>query len=233
MNRERIADLRQAPPGRVQTAAFYEVRDLAAGESVVLLTRDDPALLMESLNLQLRGELAWDSGRVDGGWRTAVRRRAETAPRDAIDLLARDHRRLDELLAVALRRVNAGDLGGAEPLVAEFARGIRRHIQVENERLAPQLPAVVSPDGTDHVAIMRREHDEILAQLAELESALGTGSQDGWAVEPFMAILSGTLAKHEHREEATLFPRWQAAIDALGAARSGALLAEVGEALRA
>jgi hemerythrin-like domain-containing protein len=233
MRRERIADLRRQPEGRVQTAAFYEVRDLVPGESVVLLTRGEPGLLMESLNLQLHGVLAWETGRVAGAWRTAVRRRDETAPRDAIDLLARDHRRLDELLAHALRRVNAGDLAGAGPLVAEFARGIRRHIQVESDRLAPRLPAVVSPDGTDHVAIMLREHDEILGQLAELETALATGSPEGWEVEPFMAILSGTLAKHEHREEASLFPRWQAAVDALGAERSAALLAEVSEALQA
>jgi uncharacterized protein (DUF2249 family) len=233
MSRERIADLRNEPEGRVQTAAFYEVRDLAPGESVVLLTRGDPGLLMESLSLQLHGVLAWETERMGGEWRTAVRRRAETAPRDAIDLLARDHRRLDDLLAHALRRVNAGDLASAAPLVAEFARGIRRHIQVESDRLAPHLPAVVSPDGTDHVAIMQREHDEILVQLAALETALATGAPEGWEVEPFMAILSGTLAKHEHREEANLFPRWQAAVDALGAERSGALLAEVSRALKA
>ncbi len=231
MKPERIADLRGEAPARVQTAAFYEVRDLAPGESVTLLTREAPRLLMESLNLQLRGLLAWETEGSEGEWRTAVRRRAETPPRDVIDLLVRDHRRLDELLAVALRRVNAGDFSGAAPLVAEFARGIRHHIQVENERLAPSLPPVVSPDGADHVAIMRREHDEILAQLAELETALGSGAQQSWEVEPFMAILSGTLAKHEHREEESLFPRWQAAVDALGAERSAVLLAEVSEAL--
>jgi uncharacterized protein (DUF2249 family) len=231
MKRDRIADLRREPQAQVQTAAFYAVRDLAPGESVELVTRDDPGLMMESLNLQLRGVLAWETSREGGDWRTAVRLRAETPPRDALDALARDHRRLDALLATALRRVNAGSFAGAEPLVAEFARGIRRHIQVEDQRFAPGLPAVVSPDGTDHVAIMLREHRDILAQLAEVEAALDPGSPDAWQVEPFLAILSGTLAKHEHREEANVFPRWQAALDALGTERSRALLAEVADAL--
>jgi len=149
-----------------------------------------------------------------------VRRRADTAPSGVIDLLVRDHRRLDELLAIALRRVNANDLAGARPLVAAFADGIRRHLRAENELLAPRLPAA---DGAEPVGIMLREHDEILAQLEQVEAVLGEGAPEPWEVEPFVAILSGTLAKHEHREESNLFPRWQGALDALAPDAAGEL----------
>jgi uncharacterized protein (DUF2249 family) len=223
----RIVDLRDAPPGRVQTAAFYAVRDLGPGEVVNLLTVADPGLMMASLNLQLRDALAWEVARDGPAWRTIVRRRADTAPSGVIDLLVRDHRRLDELLAVALRRVNANDLPGARPLVAEFAAGLARHVAVENELLAPRLPAVVAADGADHLGIMLHEHDEVLAQLREVEAALGEAAPEAWEVEPFVAILSGTLAKHEHREETNLFPRWSAALDALGPDRGRALLEDV------
>jgi hypothetical protein len=100
-------------------------------------------------------------------------------------------------------------------------------VAVENELLAPRLPPVLAPDGTDHVGIMLGEHDEILAQLGTVEAALAESAPEAWEVEPFLAILSGTLAKHEHREESNLFPRWQAALDALPPDDARALLAEV------
>jgi uncharacterized protein (DUF2249 family) len=223
----RIVDLRQEPSARVQTAAFYAVRDLGPGEVVSLLTAADPALMMASLNLQLRDALAWEVERDAADWRTTVRRRADTAPSGVIDLLVRDHRRLDELLAGALRRVNAHDLAGARTLFAQFAVGIGRHVRAENEVLAPRLPPVVAPDGADHVGIMLGEHDEIVAQLRAVEAALGESAAEAWEVEPFVAILSGTLAKHEHREESNLFPRWQGALDALPPEAARALLVAV------
>lgn len=227
----RLVDLRAETPGRAQTAAFYAVRDLGPGESVVLVTGSSPELLMQSLNLQLRDALAWDTEHGAGAWRTTVRRRADTAPSGVIDLLVRDHRRLDDLLAVALRRVNAQDLVGARPLVAQFAAGIARHVQAENERVAPRLPPVADADGADHVGTMLHEHDEILAQLRAAEAALGEAAPEPWEVEPFIAILSGTLAKHEHREESNLFPRWQAALEALPPAAAAALFEDVRTAL--
>jgi hypothetical protein len=227
----RTVDLCGEPTGRVQTAAFYAVRDLGPGEAISLLTSDDPALMMASLNLQLRDGLAWEVERAGQAWCTMVRRRADTTPAGVIDLLVRDHRRLDELLALALRRVNALDLAGARTLVAAFSAGIVRHVAAENALVAPRLPPVVAADGTDHVGIMLGEHDEILAQLGEVEAALGEGAAEAWEVEPFVAILSGTLAKHEHREESNLFPRWQRALDSLPPEAARALLLEVQRAL--
>ncbi len=226
-------DLRSEPPGRVQTAAFYAVRDLQPGDSVVLLTAAPPELLMASLGLQLRDAIAWEIACEPPGWRTVVRRRTDTAPSGVIDLLVRDHHRLDELLAVALRLVNAQDLAGARPLVEAFAAGLAAHLRVENELLAPRLSAGAAADDADPAGIMLREHDEILVQLRAVESALAEPAPEAWEVEPFVAILSGTLAKHEHREEASLFPRWQAALDAMAADAAGALFRDVRRALPA
>jgi hypothetical protein len=222
-----LVDLRPEPPGRVQTAAFYAVRDLAPGASVVLLTAASPELMMASLGLQLRNAIAWEIARDPSGWRTVVRRRAETAPTGVIDLLVRDHHRLDELLAAALRRVNAQDLAGARPLVAAFAAGLAAHIRVENELLAPRLPAGIAADVADPAGIMLREHDEILEQLRAVEAALAEAAPEAWDVEPFVAILSGTLAKHEHREESNLFPRWQGALERLAPDAAQALFEDV------
>jgi hypothetical protein len=221
-------DLRGTAPSRVQTAAFHAVRDLARGSAVILLTDDNAGLLMESLNLQLRDLLAWETQVIAGGFRTRVVLREETEPTDVIDLLTRDHHRLDGRLAIALRRVNAGDMVAARRLIAEFATGLARHLAAEDALLAEHLPQLAGGDGESPVTIMLREHVEIRDQLAEVEAGFGAAeTPEPWEVEPFVAILSGTLAKHEHREEANLFPHWRAALARLGERERAELLAKV------
>jgi hypothetical protein len=56
---------------------------------------------------------------------------------------------------------------------------------------------------------------------------------EAWEVEPFVAILSGTLAKHEHREEANLFPIWEGRLAQRPAAEREALRQRVSAALAA
>jgi Hemerythrin HHE cation binding domain len=221
-------DLRGTAPSRVQTAAFHAVRDLGRGSAVVLLTADAPGLLMESLNLQLRNLLAWETRSTASGYRTRVLLREETEATDAIDLLTRDHQRLDELLAVALRRVNVGDMAEARRLFTEFAVGLRHHLEAEDALLARRLPQPADPGGVSHVEIMLREHAEIAGQLAEVETAFGGAEMpEAWEVEPFIAILSGTIAKHEHREESNLFPHWRAALLRADAREQAELLGRV------
>jgi uncharacterized protein (DUF2249 family) len=221
-------DLRGTAPSRVQTVAFHAVRDLARGSALILLTDDNPGLLMDSLNLQLRDLLAWETGAIGGGFRTRIVLREETEPADVIDLLTRDHRRLDERLAIALRRVNAGDMAEARRLIADFATGLARHLDAEDVMLAERLPEPAGADGESHVAIMLREHAEIRDQLAEVEAGFGSEvPPEPWEVEPFIAILSGTLAKHEYREESNLFPHWRAALTRLGEGEQADLLARV------
>jgi len=116
-------------------------------------------------------------------------------------------------MAALLRRVNDPDGAAVAPAFAEFAAVLRRHVSFENVELAP-LCAAGEPQTPDApTAIMLREHEEILRQLSVLEESIAAGDRD--EVGAFVAILSGTLAKHEHREEHGLFPRWRAALKVL------------------
>jgi len=227
-----IVDLTSGPESGRGLAALAAVRGLGPGGVVRLVTPEDPALLMESLNLQLRGALAWESVQRGGAWETTVRRADDVEPRNVIELLLRDHRRLDLLLAVALRRLNAGDTAQAKPLLIEFARGLRRHVLAEDELVAPELS--VEP-GFEPLQTMLHEHSELQSQLWAIEQCFAeapTGMlPEAWEVEPFVAILSGTLAKHEHREEQGLFPAWTARLAARPRGEQDALLRAVHERL--
>jgi uncharacterized protein (DUF2249 family) len=202
-------DLRDEADSRLALAALGALRELRPGGELRVITREDPTLLLESLNLQLRDALRWELGARAAYWEASVRLAEDAAPRDVLDTLRRDHRRLDGLLARALRRLNAGDVAGARPLLDDFSTGLRRHARAENELLAPALGPrpVVEP-----LEIMLREHDELLLQLDAVESCFAEAPAgqppEAWEIEPFVAILSGTLAKHEYREESQLFPLW-------------------------
>ena len=200
-------DLRDEPERLITLAALCEVRELGPGEARRLLTRDDPSLLMASLNLQLRDALAWETTPVQGHWETVVRLAADAAPRDVIEMLVRDHRRLDQLLG----------------------RALRRHARAEDSLIVSALGPEPRPESLDAMA---REHAELLYQLAALEGSFDSAeTQLAWEIEPFAALLSGTLAKHEQREEQAVFPLWRASLAARGQAVRDALLVQVRAAL--
>lgn len=222
---ETMVDLCDIAASRLQSAALQAIRELRPGEIIHLLTLQEPSLMLQSLNLQLRHILNWRiSAAEPGKWRVLIRHREDVAPCDLMDILSRDHQRLDELFGLALQLVNANKVSDAAPLVMEFAAGLKRHIQIENDILAPSFRI---PDA-EPVAIMLHEHDDILAQTANIESLFaGDELVQAWEVSPFLAILSGVMAKHEHREEQNLFPQWDIALRMAVPEDRQALLARV------
>ncbi|WP_019571728.1 hemerythrin domain-containing protein [Thioalkalivibrio sp. ALMg3] len=195
------------------TRAYYTLRELRSGQVFEVWLDQEPKMLMDAVSLQLRQAIHW---RVleDGPplWKLVVQRREDVAPVDLVDLLERDHLRIDRLFASALHKVNAGDLEGAAPEFHAYVDGLRRHVEVENELIVPLLDLPRSPNGQDPTSIMLREHDEILEQTAMLEHEFSEGVDEAWAVAPFFALISGALAKHEGREEQNLFPHWSRAL---------------------
>jgi uncharacterized protein (DUF2249 family)/hemerythrin-like domain-containing protein len=222
-------DLCDEPPARVQAAAFAALRDLAPGRTVVLLTAQEPALMLESLDLQLGHRLVWTVTDQGGRWRVEVRHRADAAPRDVFDLLRREHVRLDHLLAQALRLLDRGEAAEARAVFARFARMIAAHVRVENDLLAPFFAGAGTAAAA--AAAMVREHASVMEQVALLESSLAPESADAAEASAFCALLAATLAKHEHREENELFPLWRAAWAAKSAPERERMMRRVEAAL--
>ncbi|WP_024326124.1 hemerythrin domain-containing protein [Thioalkalivibrio sp. AKL19] len=196
------------------TRAYYTLRELRTGQVFEVLLDQEPKLLMDAVSLQLRHAIHWQV-RENGPplWQLSVQRREDVAPVNLVDLLERDHLRIDRLFASALHKVNAGDLEGAAPDFRAYVDGLRRHVEVENELIVPLLDLPRNPNGQDPTSIMLREHDEILEQTTMLEHEFSEGVDEAWAVAPFFALISGALAKHEGREEQNLFPHWSRALN--------------------
>ncbi|HET9114151.1 MAG TPA: hemerythrin domain-containing protein [Burkholderiales bacterium] len=227
--RDNTIDLRHIAANRLQMAAFQAVTELQRGERIFLLTGLEPTLMMHSLNLQLRHRLNWQViEEAPGKWKVSICRREDVAPASLMDILSRDHQRLDELFGLSLQLVNAGKVSEGIPLIMEFSDGLKRHVHVENDIL---VPAFRGPD-TGPVATMLREHDDILAQMTIIESYCSDGDPvPAWELSPFLAILSGTMAKHENREEQNLFPQWDLALRHASPEDKEALMARVGQEL--
>ena len=210
---DKLLDLTGNPSSMLQSAAYHELKSLARGTTITLLTAQDPAMMMQTVNLHLRDNLSWTIT-AEGAerWRTRVTHREDVAASDVIDLLTRDHKRLDDIFARALHAVNAGNVADAAPLMQVFSEGLKRHMDVENNVLALSFSAPRDQFGGDPTSTMLREHEEILMHAAVIEAYFEDGLPDAKEVSAFFAILSGTLAKHEFREESLLFPHWSAAI---------------------
>ena len=219
-----IVDLTHEPTSRVQAAAFYALRGIRPGRTVELLTATEPELLMRSLDLQLGHRLAWTTEAQGPPWRTVVKHREDAPPADVVDLLQREHRRLDGLLAHATRLLNQGNATEAAPVLKQFVRDLTRHLQVEDEVITPALGPGAGRD--EACAAMLREHTEIASQLKLIEDNLG-GEEDATEVSTYCAILAGTLAKHEYREEQTVLPQWRVALAQRGAEEGAALLRQI------
>jgi uncharacterized protein (DUF2249 family) len=229
---DEIVDLTRIPANQVASAALYEVRDLKPGRRIVLVMRDEPSLLINSLDLQLQQRFSWTiRASAAGAWRVEVGHRSDSAPRDVFDLLGRQHQWVDDELAKILLLLNQGETVETMGRVRDFAAALRRHINAEDGILAPYFAANRGAGTADPAAIMLREHQDILSQLKLVEDALVGTAPDAGEAGIYAAILSGTLAKHEYREENNLFPHWRAALVGKSAADCDRLLATVRQAL--
>jgi hemerythrin superfamily protein len=119
---------------------------------------------------------------------------------DAIDLLTRDHRLVEELFA-AFALAAPQQL---EPLARRTCKMLRVHTQIEEELFYPIARRTLQDDALIDEA--EREHAEAKQAIARVESMTSDNPQFKSAV----AELSAQIAHHVEEEEKQLFPRLRA-----------------------
>ncbi|WP_162084971.1 hemerythrin domain-containing protein [Sulfuriferula nivalis] len=215
-------------PSHLQTAVFYEIKDMTRGETATVLFAEDPAITLHSLNLQLRNNLRWEISRTDAGhWLTVIHRAEDVAPVDVFDSLKRDHKRLDAMFSQVIHLTDQNHLVEAHAIMRAFIEGLRKHFAVEHDILAKAIRTPPNAMGIDPTAAMMQEHNEILNQSIMIELSFDEDDATSTSVSPLLAILAGYLSKHEYREEATIFPIWIGAINKAPEAVKAALFQQV------
>jgi hypothetical protein len=85
----------------------------------------------------------------------------------------REHRRLEALLRAHLLAVVGLDFAGAQHKFERWHRGLLRHIEIENTRLLPHVPAGARWDARiyrlehERIALLAQEHAARVAALAQ------------------------------------------------------------------
>jgi regulator of cell morphogenesis and NO signaling len=188
---------------------------LAPGKRFRLLSPLAPVAALETLRRERRGAFEW-SPALEGPtmWEVDVERRAAPvgSAREVTEALVWDHARLDALEAAAFEARARGTLSLARAVFTEFAHGLRRHIDFEEQLLFPEFETRCRLHGGDGpTAVMRAEHRAIVALLVIMEREIDDPET---AIELSRVELRQIQRDHDLKEEQILYPALDRMLDA-------------------
>ena len=115
-----------------------------------------------------------------------------------MSFMSQDHDRLDAILTKIRTERDAAQ---ASELYAQFAAGLRRHIEWEEKILFPPFEVKMGMVDSGPTFVMRNEHRQIKIHLEEIGTTLATDD-----VVRAIERLIGVLGPHNQKEEAVLYP---------------------------
>jgi uncharacterized protein (DUF2249 family)/hemerythrin-like domain-containing protein len=202
-------------PRPVRHPRIFEVFDaLAVGESLVLANDHYPLPLLVELLAARPNQFDWsvlDKGAI---FRVAITKRDERAPRGVDEYLSWDHVRLDALLDETIDLFEAARVADARKTFGEFACGLERHIEAEENIVFPIFDA--ARPGAGPTQMMRFEHVHIRDALRELGAALDRS--DATEFDSALETLVSVLGEHNAKEEGVLYPAIDRMVDEEGRA---------------
>lgn len=210
MTSQRIVDMRLCPPGVPAHAyAYRALYDLDVDERALMTTGEDPGLLLRQLVHLTRDRLAFAVCAVAPGlWQIEVALKTASPARTLIDVLKRDHLRLDTLLIDCVRLAESGCADEARAIWRVFIGRLRRHIDIEERIVLGLLSEQREQRAADETSLIQREHEAVLEQLQIIDEVFDQPALDVAALQTWTSMLAATLAKHEFREETLIFPLW-------------------------
>ena len=149
----------------------------------------------------------------------------ENQPKDGLQLLAQDHREVEELFA---RFEKASGTSAKERLVRQICTELKIHSQIEEEIYYPEIRGKVEEDALDEAYV---EHDSAKLLINELEAADPDESFYDAKVKVLQELIEHHVEEEEKQRE-NLFQQTRAAevdLEALGerlAARKAELKAQ-------
>lgn len=200
----RELDVRSLPPPQRHSEIFRTFNALDLGEALVLVNDHDSKPLLYQFQVEHPGGFEWSV--LEAGserFRIEIRRRTAEGSRNVTEYLEEDHRRLDAILLDADRLAVSGSFAEASKRFAEFACGLNRHIDAEENVLFPTLEKLTGM-VTGPTTVMRVEHIEIRRWMGAVAAALETRDVAGF--KEAVNGLTGILSSHNMKEEQMLYP---------------------------
>ena len=148
---------------------------------------------------------------------------ADAASPSLPELLARDHRRLDDLFGRFLEAAGANDFTSVARAMREFDTALRRHTELEEEHLFPVSPGeklAPTPGEGDRERLFRElrlEHVQIREVSAMIVHLLSGGGEPDRA-RGLAANLARRWDAHTTREEGDAYPLLSELLDPAGEA---------------
>ena len=180
---------------------------LAPGQRLRLVCAQAPVSALEALRRERRGAFEWSPVREGpASWEIDVERRAAPVGsfREVTEALVWDHARLDGLEAAAFEARARGALAQARDLFTDFAHGLRRHIDFEEQLLFPAFETHCRLEGGNGPsAVMRAEHRAIVSLLVVMEREIDDPAAP---IELSRAELRRIQRDHDLKEEQILYP---------------------------
>ena len=195
-------DATSLPPSIRHPRIFETFDALAVGESFVLSNDHYPLPLLNQFQVERANQFDWSVLEAGPTFRVAISRRDPSAPRGIDEYLTWDHDRLDAILDDTIDLFEAADVEHARKRFAEFACGLDRHIDMEENIVFPVFEER-SP-GMGPTRVMRTEHIHIREALRAIEAALQ--KSDANAFDTAIELLVSVLGEHNAKEEGVLYP---------------------------
>jgi hemerythrin superfamily protein len=127
----------------------------------------------------------------------------EEAVTDALGLLRRDHRLVDDLF----NEFQQAGQQQLDPMARRICKLLRIHAQIEEELFYPAARRAL--EDPSFIDVAEREHAEAKASIARIESL----TSDDATFKAAVAALAEEVRAHVAEEEGTLFPQLQGKLD--------------------
>lgn len=202
-----VVDLTDVLQTARAACVFDAYERMSPGSALEIVTNHAPKGLFAEFQARYRLSFHWwPLEKGPAVWRVMVAKPAPETAATVAGVMGADHHRLHDLWRDFIRSVELCRIDQFHQRAAEFALGMRRHIEIEETMLFPLLEAQTEMDGP--TAVMRAEHREIEATLVRLDKlVVASDPATIWrtlAGEPDDP--SALFSSHEGKEEAILYP---------------------------
>lgn len=118
-------------------------------------------------------------------------------------VLTADHRNADQLFAAATQATEQGEWPASRRQFDAFLRALKHHMKIEEEVLFPAFEQA-SGMRAGPTWVMRQEHQQMLAMLDEIASAIAAHNAEDFRASSQSFV--GLMTAHSTKEERVLYP---------------------------